>query len=120
MVGGRAPPSWTGQIMIEIPEAVTLSRQLTARFRGKKIERIVAGFSPHKFAWYFGDRESYTEITVGNAFLSAKAVGGNPAAKIPFPDLIALMVQRNQESVLWTGERDVDVVGVRRVGRHAA
>ena len=62
--------------MIEIPEAVALSRQLGERFGGKRIERIVAGGSPHKFAGYFGDRESYTQIAAGKTFLGAKAVGG--------------------------------------------
>lgn len=62
--------------MIEIPEAVTLSRQLTERFAGKQIDRIIAGASPHKFAWYYGDPQSYTDITTGKTFHSAKAVGG--------------------------------------------
>ncbi len=62
--------------MIEIPEAVTLSRQLGERFGGKRIDRIVAGASPHKFAWYFGDRDSYTRIAAGKVFGGAKAVGG--------------------------------------------
>ena len=62
--------------MIEIPEAVALSRQLTARFAGKRIDSVVAGASPHKFTWYYGDRELYTKLTKGKTFSSAKAVGG--------------------------------------------
>jgi formamidopyrimidine-DNA glycosylase len=62
--------------MIEIPEAANLSRQLTGRFTGKKIASVVAGFSPHKFAWYYGDRASYADLTVGKVFRDARAVGG--------------------------------------------
>lgn len=36
--------------MIEIPEAVSLSRQLTETIGGKKIAGVIAGLSPHKFA----------------------------------------------------------------------
>lgn len=62
--------------MIEIPEAVVLSRQLTECLAGKKIARIIAGVSPHKFTWYYGDRESYAKIAVGKTFRGARAVGG--------------------------------------------
>jgi len=62
--------------MIEIPEAVTLARQLTEALKGKRIDRIVAGASPHKFAWYYGDPEGYPDIIVGKTFGSARAVGG--------------------------------------------
>lgn len=62
--------------MIEIPEAVNLSRQLTERFGGKKIVSVVAGSSPHKFAWYYGDRDSYARLVAGRVFRDARAVGG--------------------------------------------
>ena len=62
--------------MIEIPEAVNLARQLTERFAGKKIAAIVTGQSPHKFTWYYGDRDSYPGLAVGKAFRDARAVGG--------------------------------------------
>ncbi len=62
--------------MIEIPEAVTLSSQLNDRFAGKQIDRIVAGSSAHKFAWFYGDPASYTRIAVGKTFSSASAIGG--------------------------------------------
>ncbi|MFZ0428921.1 MAG: endonuclease VIII [Acidobacteriota bacterium] len=62
--------------MIEIPEAVTLSRQLTECFAGRQITRITANISPHKFACYYGKPEFYSEITVGKTFREARAVGG--------------------------------------------
>lgn len=62
--------------MIEIPEAETLARQLTESLEGKRIDQIVAGASPHKFAWYYGDPERYPDIIVGNTFRGACTVGG--------------------------------------------
>ena len=62
--------------MLEIPEAVTLSCQLSERFSGKQIDHIISGNSPHKFAWYYGDPASYTDISAGKTFRSAKAIGG--------------------------------------------
>ena len=62
--------------MIEIPEAVTLSRQLTECFAGRQITRIAANISPHKFACYYGKPEFYSKIAVGKTFREARAVGG--------------------------------------------
>ncbi len=47
--------------MIEIPEAANLARQLTNTVKGKKIKKVTAGFSPHKFAWYHGDPADYSD-----------------------------------------------------------
>jgi formamidopyrimidine-DNA glycosylase len=62
--------------LIEIPEAANLARQLGESLGGKRIDRIVAGASPHKFAWYYGDPKRYPDITVGKTLRSACAVGG--------------------------------------------
>jgi formamidopyrimidine-DNA glycosylase len=62
--------------VIEIPEAISLARQLEERLEGKRIESVVAGTSPHKFAWYYGDRDGYGELAAGKTFRSARAVGG--------------------------------------------
>lgn len=45
--------------MIELPEAVCLSRQLHEVLAGKIILRAEAGSSPHGFAWYSGDPSGY-------------------------------------------------------------
>lgn len=55
--------------MIELPEAVNLAKQLTETIKGKKIKEVIAGYSPHKFAWYHGDPADY------NARLQAKTIG---------------------------------------------
>ncbi len=48
--------------MLEIPEVIVLSDQLNQTVAGKKIEQVVAGSSPHKFAWFFGDPSGYDEL----------------------------------------------------------
>jgi formamidopyrimidine-DNA glycosylase len=62
--------------MIEIPEAESLSRQLTETVSGKRIVGVVAGLSPHKFAWYHGDPKDYDALLCGKTIGTAVAYGG--------------------------------------------
>jgi formamidopyrimidine-DNA glycosylase len=62
--------------MIELPEAEFLSKQLTETIGGRKIARVVAGFSPHKFAWYHGDPEDYAALLRGKTISTAAPRGG--------------------------------------------
>ena len=62
--------------MIELPEAINLARQFDKVVRGKKIERVTAGFSPHKFAWYHGDPRDYDALLKGKTIGEAAAYGG--------------------------------------------
>jgi formamidopyrimidine-DNA glycosylase len=62
--------------MIEIPEAESLSRQLTETVGGKRIAGVVAGLSPHKFAWYHGDPKDYNALLRGKMIDTAVAYGG--------------------------------------------
>ncbi|HEY40995.1 MAG TPA: endonuclease VIII [Dehalococcoidia bacterium] len=62
--------------MIEIPEAESLSRQLIETVGGKKITRVIAGLSPHKFAWYHGDPKDYDALLRGKTIDTAVARGG--------------------------------------------
>ncbi|MDD5339202.1 MAG: hypothetical protein PHG35_07335 [Dehalococcoidales bacterium] len=55
--------------MIELPEAFNLAKQLNETVKGKKIVRVLANFSPHKFAWYHGDPKDY------DARLRGKMIG---------------------------------------------
>ena len=41
--------------MIEAPEARYLSEQLNRTVRGKKITDVFAQYTPHKFAWFYGN-----------------------------------------------------------------
>lgn len=67
--------------MIEIPEAAVLAGQITASLSGRKIQSIVAGASPHKLAWYYGEPDGYPDITVGRTLQDARAVGGMVEAR---------------------------------------
>jgi formamidopyrimidine-DNA glycosylase len=51
--------------MIELPEAVTLARQMTAELAGKRIVKAIQSSSPHKFAFVSGTPEEYSDILVG-------------------------------------------------------
>jgi formamidopyrimidine-DNA glycosylase len=62
--------------MIEIPEAESLSGQLTETIGGKRIARVIGGFSPHKFAWYHGDPKDYDALLRGKTIDTALAHGG--------------------------------------------
>lgn len=62
--------------MLEIPEAVARSQELTKTLSGRTIRKAVAGASPHGFAFYFGDPEGYNALLSGQTLGAAKAVGG--------------------------------------------
>ncbi len=62
--------------MIELPEASNLARQINSTVSGKKIENVVAAYSPHKFAWYYGDPENYHDTLAGKTIEQANGYGG--------------------------------------------
>lgn len=68
--------------MIEIPEAESLSRQLNQTINGKIVARVIAGFSPHKFAWYHGNPEDYDVLLHGKTVGTAVAYGGMLEVKV--------------------------------------
>ena len=62
--------------MIELPEAVNLAKQFNETIKGKKIASVIAGLSPHKFAFYHGDPKGYDALLRGKAIGTATACGG--------------------------------------------
>ncbi len=62
--------------MIEIPESLTLARQMAAALRGKTVRRLAADASPRKWAWYYGDPAAYPAMFEGRAVTGARAYGG--------------------------------------------
>ena len=74
--------------MIEIPEAENLSRQLTETVGGKTIVEVVAGLSPHKFAWYHGNPKEYNALLHGKTVETAVAHGG--MVEIEIEEAVAL------------------------------
>ena len=61
--------------MIELPEAVTIARQIDERLKGKRIDSALRGNSPHKFAFYSGEPEEYERILAGKEVAEARAHG---------------------------------------------
>ena len=62
--------------MIEIPEAFALARQVNENLAGRTIEAVIAGASPHKFAWLNCEPAGYTALLQGSQFVSAISHGG--------------------------------------------
>jgi len=62
--------------MIELPEAATLAKQLNKKVKGKRILKVIAAHSPHKFAWYRGDPAKYHTLLKGKTIDKAISVGG--------------------------------------------
>lgn len=61
--------------MIEIPEAIELSKQICENISGKEIINVTAAASPHKFAWYHGEPAGYHDLLSGKVLGAAKGVG---------------------------------------------
>jgi len=61
--------------MIELPEALTIARQMNDELKGKKIESGNRGNSPHKFAFYNREPEEYEEILAGKIVGEVKGDG---------------------------------------------
>jgi formamidopyrimidine-DNA glycosylase len=61
--------------MIELPEALTMARQINDTICGKRVAVVVAGHTPHKLAWYYGDRQKYADLLVGRNIEKAHALG---------------------------------------------
>jgi formamidopyrimidine-DNA glycosylase len=62
--------------MIELPEAIVLARQINETATGKRIKKVIAAQSPHKFAWYYGDPQDYHGLLAGKVIGTATNCGG--------------------------------------------
>jgi formamidopyrimidine-DNA glycosylase len=51
--------------MCELPECVTLTKQLNDTLAGRVIVRGDLGNSPHKFVWYNRTHEEFADLTLG-------------------------------------------------------
>lgn len=61
--------------MIELPEAITLSRQLNKTITEKTVHRVSPPTKPHKFCWFAGDPADYTKSLSGRAVLRTDSFG---------------------------------------------
>jgi formamidopyrimidine-DNA glycosylase len=61
--------------MFELPEIVTLARQMNETLTGKNILRGSLGNSPHKFVWYNRAPKEFAQLSKGKAIGHARARG---------------------------------------------
>jgi formamidopyrimidine-DNA glycosylase len=61
--------------MFELPECVTLARQMNDALRGKTVRRGRLGNSPHKFVWYNRKPAEFERLTKGKKVGKATAKG---------------------------------------------
>lgn len=61
--------------MFELPEVVTLARQINTTVTGKLIRSGALGNSPHKFVWYNRTPEEFADLTAGKRIGTARAQG---------------------------------------------
>ena len=50
--------------MLEIPEAIAISQQVEKQFKGKRVENVIVGHSPHKFTLYVDKGVAYHDLLV--------------------------------------------------------
>jgi len=62
--------------MLEIPEVVTIAKQLNETVREKTICKVIAGYTEHKLAWYNGKPEHYSDWLTDKVIGKTRAVGG--------------------------------------------
>lgn len=61
--------------MFELPEFVTLAKQMNDALKGKTIQRGQLGNSPQKFLWYNRSHEEFDQLTKGKTVGEARAKG---------------------------------------------
>jgi formamidopyrimidine-DNA glycosylase len=61
--------------MFELPEFVTLARQMNDTLQGKTIRKGQLGNSPHKFVWYNRSHDEFERLTAGKSVGEARARG---------------------------------------------
>jgi len=61
--------------MFEIPECLTLTRQMNRTLRGRTVARGSLGNSPHKFVWYNRKPAEFARLTRGRRVGTARARG---------------------------------------------
>ena len=82
--------------MIEIPEAISLSKQLNGTIKGKTISKVVGGHTKHKFTWFYGDVDNYQKLMVNNKIDHAMVAAINEVGHIMGIKTIAEHVENDQ------------------------
>ena len=58
--------------MLELPEVITLSKQVNNALSGKTITQVFNATKPHKFTFYNGEPSEYGKLLVGKTILSSE------------------------------------------------
>jgi formamidopyrimidine-DNA glycosylase len=61
--------------MMELPEAITIAKQMNDAVVGKRVRRVLPPSKAHKFCWYAGDPAEYDAAVSGSAVQSAEGFG---------------------------------------------
>lgn len=62
--------------MLELPESVSIARELNRLLKGSRIENATVAMVPHKFAFYEGDPTQYPDLLQGQTVVNVSAIGG--------------------------------------------
>jgi formamidopyrimidine-DNA glycosylase len=62
--------------MIELPEAITLSKQLNDTINGKIISKVIVAHTKKKLTWYYGNPEKYQNLLKNKKIDNTTAFGG--------------------------------------------
>ena len=68
--------------MIELPDAVNISGQLNDTVFGRRIAGLIAGHTPHKLVWYYGEPSTYFDLLAGKTFRKASPFGSMVEIKV--------------------------------------
>jgi len=74
--------------MLEIPEALGRSREIEARWKGRTVRAVVAGATPHKLTWFYGDSSGYADLLVGRPLDGAAPLGGHVSVRLGDTELL--------------------------------
>lgn len=61
--------------MLEIPESLTLAKQMNQKLRGRKIVDVEAAHTKHSFAWYTGEPDFYVKVMEDSVIGESTGIG---------------------------------------------
>jgi formamidopyrimidine-DNA glycosylase len=61
--------------MIELPEALSIAGQINDTINRKRIVKVIAAYTPHKLAWYYGEPSEYADLLIDRTIGKAEGCG---------------------------------------------
>lgn len=62
--------------MLELSESYSIARQMRDTLKDKIVSEVVVLQSPHKFAWFWGERDRFEELLEGKQVTGGNSYGG--------------------------------------------